>query len=173
MRRAVHGDTHPNIAGSLDALAKLMMRAGRLDDAESLIMEALAITRQALGDRHLMYGGLLSHLGELRMAQGDLVAADSLTARGLELRGTLSGRTGGPYALALRVHALVKVRQRRFEEAEQMLLHALGLLRVQVVPGGRDQREIHDALAQLYTAWGRRDDAARHRALAEPVPIHT
>lgn len=173
LHTAVHGDLHPHTAGSLNALGDFMTRIGRLEEADVLLDKAAATYRATLGERHLLFVAVLADMAELRMAQDDPAAADSLMRRAVDLRGDLAGRTGAPYALILRAHARVRIRLGDLAGAEKMLQHALDLARVQVVEGGRDLREIHDTFAELYTAWGRPTDAARHRALADPVPIPT
>jgi hypothetical protein len=91
----------------------------------------------------------------------------------MRLREQLVGRSQGVHLVDLPQLALVKIRLREFEAAEQMLQQALELGRKQYVEGGRVLRGIHAEFAQLYTAWGRHAEAEQHRALSLPAPIPT
>jgi Flp pilus assembly protein TadD len=54
-----------------------------------------------------------------------------------------------------------------YEEAERVLLEAVGKLEAGLPSGHRDTRAAHRNLAALYAALGRRADAERYRLLSE------
>ena len=64
-RRARLGDEHPDTLASMHGLAGLLGQAGKLAEAEPLLVEALRASRTTLGDEHLHTLSSMSNLAEL------------------------------------------------------------------------------------------------------------
>jgi len=78
IQRRILGDTHTDIALSLDELATLLQYSGDLDSPEPLFREALEIRSAVLGERHAEVGGSKNNLAILLQAKGDLAGAELL-----------------------------------------------------------------------------------------------
>ena len=52
LRKKLLGESHPDVAQSLNNLALLYDSQGRYDEAESLYLQALTIAEQVLGKNH-------------------------------------------------------------------------------------------------------------------------
>lgn len=63
------GDNYPNITENLNNLAKLYQSQGRYEEAEPLLIQALAIAEQALGENHPNTVKIRENLQTLRQQQ--------------------------------------------------------------------------------------------------------
>lgn len=80
------GESHPQTAACLVALAGLCTRQGDFAQAEALYQQALAIQEQALGPEHLDVAENLSGLGELFLMQRKYSQAEVCFTRTLHIR---------------------------------------------------------------------------------------
>jgi hypothetical protein len=135
----------------------------------------LDIARPALGSDHQLIAIYTINLGALHLARGEPEAAETLLRDGLRIR-LLSphmvpnrrrifpeddwsiGATKSLLAASL-------IGRARYGEAEELLLQSRRDLDALPSPPPREVRATITRLVDLYTAWGRRDDAARYRAL--------
>ena len=85
MRRALLGPTHPQVAESLKNIAVLLHFRGKLDDAEKLYREALAILR-AHGPRDAAVAQVIRHLGMLDLQRSEPKLAVSALQEALEIQ---------------------------------------------------------------------------------------
>jgi eukaryotic-like serine/threonine-protein kinase len=160
LQLAVLGPSHPSIGLSKSLLAAVLIQRGGLEEAEPLLLDMLAISRQTYGERSPHYAGAIAELGHLRVAQDRLLEADSLYEAALQLQ--RGYETNMLFVERLRFRADVQTRLGRFEEAERLLNEALQTARAQVSDESPMIREIHHAFVRLYTAWRREADAERH-----------
>ena len=167
LRRGRLGADHPATAESTLELGNLRLRQGRIDEARQLIGDATRIYRRSLGERHPMYAQSLMRLGDVHMQSGDLQAADSAVSVALAIRAERYGPQSHGYIDALRTRALIQTRMGLFTSAEALLRDGLELAEAADAAGAR--RALHAAFVELYTAWNRPADAARHRQLAAPA----
>ncbi|WP_375329519.1 tetratricopeptide repeat protein [Microcystis sp. BLCC-F210] len=63
------GDNYPNVTENLNNLAKLYQSQGRYEEAEPLLIQALAIAEQALGENHPNTVKIRENLQTLRQQQ--------------------------------------------------------------------------------------------------------
>ncbi|MBR9989035.1 MAG: tetratricopeptide repeat protein, partial [Gemmatimonadetes bacterium] len=168
LRRRHLGPDHPATAESMINLGATLVQTGQLEEALSLIRDGAAINRMALGDRHPTYAASLIQLSRMLVRTGDLAAADSAIQIALAIRGERYGRESHPYIGALHQRALVQIALKRFTIAEEVLTEALAL--TSAAGAGSSWRLLHEAFAELYSAWGRPGDVARHRELASRSP---
>jgi tetratricopeptide (TPR) repeat protein len=159
--RRVLGPRHRDIADKLANLAFAQIQSGTFGDARAAIAEALSIggeTGRDLTGYRFLDGRALAGLGQWREAEAvlrDVVAARLAAApptwRVAQAKSELAG-------------ALTA--QRKFADAESLLIDAAA----QLAPGpgqqGREWTLARQRLVALYTAWGRPDAAAKY---AEPT----
>lgn len=83
-RRAL-GDSHPQTAQRLNALANLYTAQGRHDEAEALYRRTLAILESVLGTSHPQVAQALNNLAMLYAAQSRITEAQALYRRALDI----------------------------------------------------------------------------------------
>jgi eukaryotic-like serine/threonine-protein kinase len=160
-RQAVYGADHPLSAP--DLIARLLVRAGRPDEAEPLYRETLDAQRARFGERHPVYMAALTGMTELYLARGEQARADSVLEHVLAARIAESGPDGPDIPDLLWRRARTLTALGRYEDAELLLHDALGrATRKQL---GAVLPFIHEAYADLYRALGRTEDADRHQRL--------
>lgn len=164
MRRSVLGERHVRVAQTLAQLGEALQVAGEAEEAEGLVREALEIFREQLPPGHPSFGRVFRDLGSVlldlgRPSEAEEPLREMMTVYEGRDRPDLVARGGRLLAESL-------WRQGRFEEAESRLLGDLA--------GVTEDAEHHgdqlSALAELYLAWDRPDEAARIRDRAsEPT----
>jgi serine/threonine-protein kinase len=165
IRRSGSDPDNPVLARSMGYVATAVADQGGLDEAEEILREALAHGERTRGgslDRHQN----LSDLGWVLSLQGRWSEARAA----FEDAFTLRLRVGGPDDIILhelyRRWGRILTRAGRHAEAEPHLLEArAGLGRVYAAdhPNHVDARR---ALHELYTAWGKPDEATAYRVPA-------
>jgi serine/threonine-protein kinase len=167
-RRMLFGPRHDAVAGALHALGNEQLRSGDRETAEDTQREALGIWSEALGPEHVATAYALCGLAEAMLAGGAYEDAEVLARRALSIReaGLAAENLLIPQTEAILAGVLTAEEQRA--EAESMLLDALARMRSGLPETHRDVRAVHARLAVLYDAWGRDEEAARHRAAAGP-----
>ena len=155
IRRKALGDAHPGLIPALNNLANALREQGKYDEATSLLREALRIAERALGDAHPLIASCDISLARVDLARGEAAAAEPLLRRALAInqRAYRAGdwRIGATQSLL--GEALTALR--RYDEAENVLVAARGVL---TEGGGREGQvaaENRARLAALYQAWGR------------------
>jgi tetratricopeptide (TPR) repeat protein len=110
---------HPQVAASLNNLAKHFDAQGKLDRAEPLYNRALKITRKTLGAEHPDVAASLDHLGMLYAAQGSYDRAESHYRQALEIRRVKLGAVHALVAQSLEHYSLLLVEMGRPAEAQR------------------------------------------------------
>ena len=164
MRRELFGESHPDVTWPLYNFAFMLMEKGDLVRAESVAREALRFRGRTLPDEHPMVASSLQVIGRCRMERGDPAGAEPFLRESLALR----RRTlpAGHWLLASGESLLGEclAKQRRFAEAEALLLPSDRALRAQFGPDSPRARESAARVENLYAAWGRAAPAERVRA---------
>jgi serine/threonine-protein kinase len=166
MRVQLFGERHPEVSHSLNNLASVRYMRGDLEGAERSFRRLVEIDRDLLGAEHPDYGQSVSNLGSVLHKRQNLAEAEPRFREALAiLEATLDA---DHFQLAVTRGNLGSclVDQERYAEAETYLLEGLRGMRASL---GEDHARTHmvsSRLAELYTAWGRPEDAARY-AVAE------
>lgn len=168
-RRRLYGEEgHYDLMVSLNNLARLLQRRGRLTQAASYFDEILERLDQIPQGRQER---LLRNAADFYAVAGDGVRAEELAERALALLERAAPRLRWRRADVESVLGGALIAQGRFEEAERRLLQSHILLDEQTE--GRDRRYVEEArerVVRLYEAWDRPEEAARFR---QPEPSAT
>jgi tetratricopeptide (TPR) repeat protein len=146
LRRTVLGETHPDVAQSLNHLGILYRRLGDYPAAESLHLSALAIERGALGDSDLAVSRTLANLGFLMPYMGRLAESEGYYRRALAIARGVKGPEDLEVTQAMGQLGAALRRRGRLAEAESLLRDALTVSRRTLAP---DDPALAVALLQL------------------------
>jgi serine/threonine protein kinase/Tfp pilus assembly protein PilF len=172
--RKTLGERHPVVATTLNSLSHVLVAQRRYDEAAVALKDALAIARPALGHDHQLVAIYAINLAQVQLARHNAAGAEVLLNEALPIRARAPGLVPSrrrttveddwsvATTKALLGNSLVV--QRRFADAEAVLLSARRDLDVQPQPSARDVKATITGLVQLYEAWGKREAAAAYRA---------
>jgi tetratricopeptide (TPR) repeat protein len=85
IRRELLGDSHPDVAASLNNLGRLLYEMRDFEDAEPLLREALEIRRVVLGSEHPQVAIVLNNLASLLRAMEEYDEAATMYLEALEI----------------------------------------------------------------------------------------
>jgi serine/threonine protein kinase len=119
------------------ALGKVLADGGRLEEAEPMIAEALAIRRAALGSEHRDTLRSIRGLGRLRRQQGRAAEADQLLSECLADQRRLFGPDDFEVAQTLEELAALRVAEGDSAAAVPLLEETLRIERLLIGPSGR------------------------------------
>ncbi len=166
LAKAKLGPAHPQTLRSLERLAQAYAETGKLDRALPLFEEALKSERARLGPEHPDTLVTLANLAKCLLRQGDFTNAEARARECLGLRQRTTPRDWRTCAVQVTV-GIALLGQKKLEDAEPLLLQGYAGLRERArqIPAGyrREVTEAAQALAQLYEAWGKPEEAARWR----------
>ena len=162
------------MATTLNSLSHVLVTQARYDEAAGALREALEIARPALGSDHQLVAIYAINFASVQLAGNHSVAAEQLLREALPIRARAPGLVPSrrrtisedDWSVAT-TNALLGaslVAQRRYSDAEAVLLKARRDLDTQPQPPARDVKATMNALVRLYDAWGKRDAAAVYRA---------
>jgi tetratricopeptide (TPR) repeat protein len=121
------GADHPVTARSMRALAQALARTDKLDEAEALADQALAIYQRSYGQVHPdLAEGLTARAAILRR-QGRAAEAESIQRQAIEMLREVYGPTHSSVPLAISNLAGIVQEQRRLDEAFDLYREALDL----------------------------------------------
>jgi eukaryotic-like serine/threonine-protein kinase len=174
LQRRALGDNHPVVAATLNSLARTLREQRRYDEAADALQEALTITRAAFGSDHQLVAIYTINLASIQLARNEPAAAERLLREGLRVRSRAPGivpvrrRTvrEDDWSLGATRSLLgaCLLAERRYPEAEDMLLDARRQLEALPASGGAEMKVAIARLIELYVAWGKPDKAASFRA---------
>ena len=173
--RKTLGEKHPVVATTLNSLSHVLVAQHRYDEAAGALQDALAIAGPALGRDHQLFAIYAINLASVQLARHQPVAAEELIREALPIRAGAPGVVPGrrrtiaeddwSLAAAKTLLGASLVAQRRYADAETVLLDARRELDVQPGSPARDTRATIAGLVQLYEAWGKPEAARAYRAL--------
>jgi len=133
LRRALHmreqllGETHPDVALSLQGLATLYWEQGKPDEAEPLFLRALGVWQAQPGSEPPLMAYSLHNLASLYWGQGKYAEAEPLFRRALRIWEEQLGPEHPDVAFGLWGLARISARQGRASQAEALFARALAL----------------------------------------------
>jgi tetratricopeptide (TPR) repeat protein len=161
--RAIFGSVHPEVSATLNNLALLFDAVARHTEANLIWGEVFAADLELIGPDHPETAQTLVSWGYSLLRGGDVKTAESKLRRSIEILAMHFPDDRWQTAAPSSILALCLVSQRRFAEAETLLLGAYESLLPRFERAHpRVQRVIERAVA-LYEAWQRPADAAEWR----------
>jgi tetratricopeptide (TPR) repeat protein len=162
------GPEHPNVATSLNNLARLNDEQGRYEQAELLYKRALAIQEKVLGPEHSDVATSCNNLAGLYDRQGRYEQAKLLYKRARAIQEKVLGPEHPDVASSLNNLAVLYSNQGRYEQAELPHKRALAIREKALGPEHPDVASSLNNLAVLYSNQSRYEQAEPlyRRALA-------
>ena len=146
-RRELLPAGHPDLAESLNHLAKSFHDQGRYEEAEPLYQASLESTRARAPDGDAAVAQNLNDLAMLRRDQGDYETADVVAREALAMRQSVFGGERPEVSAAMHNLGTVLYRQGDYDEAERLFRDALDLDR-------RLRGELHPDVAGSLSSLG-------------------
>ena len=165
INRKILGGGHPEVATNLNNLALLLREKGDLDQAESLFREIIEIDRKNLGDYHPYVAGDMRSLATVLMKKGDHQAAEGYLRQGLAIQRKTFPEKNWQIATTKLLIGSCVVGQKRYREAESLLLEAFPVIQENFGPNHRRTQVAIQDIIELYEAWGKPEKAAEYRSL--------
>ena len=132
IQQRIYGDSHADIAKSLNILGWLHRQKGEFEAADSLLQASLQMRRQIYDDQHLDIARSLNDLAVLKQSRGDYAATDTLLRETIDMRRSLQGENHESVAVALSNYAALKWRLGDMEAAETNMREALTIFQESV-----------------------------------------
>ncbi|MBT8247312.1 MAG: serine/threonine-protein kinase, partial [Acidimicrobiia bacterium] len=121
-RRRAFGDPSSEVAVTLDFLGRVLTDAGRYDEAEPVIHDALAMSREVHGEESIQVAACYQTRAVLEeIARQDYVLAEELTRKEIEIRRAVEGGDTLEIGSALNNLGIFVMLQGRLEEAASIL----------------------------------------------------
>ena len=159
----VLGETSTEYAVRLSNLAVAIEMQGRPDEAETLYERAFTIARARLGDEHLQVAAHALNLSRVQIARGRGASTEQTLRHVVALReGTMEPRDWR-IAQAKSLLAASLVAQRRYADAEPLMLAADRDLADVPGPQARERASNRSRLVALYRTLGRPQQAEAFR----------
>jgi len=159
IREAEFGNSHPEVAASLDQVGELYLLQGELAQAEPLLQSARGLREKLLGKSHPDVALSLHHLATLSLEQGLYSRAEPLFLRAIALREAALDKKHPDVATSVHGLASLYNAQGLYSQAEPHYDRARELREAAL--GGRhpDFATSLNGLASLYSAQGLYDQA--------------
>lgn len=129
LRRRLHGEEHPEVAESLEALGTLAQARGDLGRSEALHRQALAMREKLLGPGDPVVAESLNSLGADLLLKAQYDAAEPLFRRALAINRRHFGNDHEEVATNLGNLGLLEKQRGHPAEAEALYREALGVMR--------------------------------------------
>jgi serine/threonine protein kinase len=161
--KSVFGPDRPEYAQMLNSLAGALETEGRLEEAQSLLDESLDITARHFPASHPRVVTYTLNRARVQVERGHGAETEDVLRRVLEARQQSLPAGDWRIAQAQSLLAAALLAQRRFAEAEPLMIEADRTLTALPGAEGDERRANRARLVQLYTAQGRPDRAAAYR----------
>ena len=156
--------TPPQLVMALNNLAGLFLDLGRDEEIEAMLREVLAVSEGLWGPRHWKVGQAHYSLGTFLLSRADTLAAGEHYRETVAIHTDALGADHGWTAHAKAVLATGLVAERRFDEAERLLLEAYPIMRDDPSAAAYAQDAL-TRIVHLYRVWGRPEKAEEYRAM--------
>jgi tetratricopeptide (TPR) repeat protein len=131
-------------------LAGCFQELGRLEEAKSLLLQAVSLGRASQGPQHPDVANMLSNLGEVLHLTGEWEAAEVAFDESLAIRRKVWGDEHVTVANSLNIMAFLFADQERYEEAEPLYIQSLDMRRRLYGPRRFEVTFALNGLARLY-----------------------
>jgi serine/threonine protein kinase len=120
--RRVYGEPSREVAGALEDVGRILTDAGRFDEADPVLEEALAMTIEVEGEQSLQTAACLVNQSVLlQFWKRDYAAAEELSRRALDIRRAVEETDSLDTASTINGLGILILLQGRYDEAQPLL----------------------------------------------------
>ena len=171
IRRNIVGE-HPDVATALDNLGSVLLAIDSLDQAESVLDESLSMYQSTLGPEHNWNAYVLRNFSKIYWKRGNMKQYVDVLERALAIDMSAGFDETNWRVILDRIWlADGLIKQQRFQEAEDALspLNDWFTESADTLPEAIESRKerIYNRFIDLYTDWGRTDQASQWRQRLE------
>jgi tetratricopeptide (TPR) repeat protein len=167
------GVEHPEYAGAMVELARVLGAQGKHAEAETLLRKALTLFERAPGVEHPPYGQSLQMLSAVLGAQDKFDEAETLLREALAAQEKALGPDHASLSFTLTNLGIALVQQQRLGDAEPVVERALVIVEATLGMKHPETARILTIMAQIQAALGREQaSATARRALDTLVKTH-
>jgi CHAT domain-containing protein/Flp pilus assembly protein TadD len=159
IREKTGGPRHPDVAGSLNNLAKVAEAVGDVSKAESLLQRALGIWESTVGPEHPSTALAVGNLGYLYLDAGEFSKAEALLKRALAINEKTFGPKHPDTAISLGGLASIYLRTGALYAPGSLLQRAIAIDEEVLGPNAPALADHLSALAEVHLARGALDAA--------------
>ncbi|HEX4120922.1 MAG TPA: tetratricopeptide repeat protein [Verrucomicrobiae bacterium] len=123
-QRKLLGNEHPDVAQSLNRLAAVLRKEGKLAQSEAIRREALGMQRKLLGEENAEVAQTLSSLGDVLTIENKLLEAESVHREAFRVRMKVYGKDGNSTVSSLVRLGGVLEKEGKLDEARSLYLEA-------------------------------------------------
>ena len=152
IREKTLGPSKPEVAQTLNDLARLYTTQGRYVDAEPLYKRSLTIYEKSLGPNHPNVAIPLTNFATLYTAQGRYADAEPLYKRSLAIQEKALGSDHPDVANSLSELAALYSKQGQYADAEPLYKRSLAINEKSFGPGHPECCEINEQFRRCYIA---------------------
>ena len=164
----MEGEEHPDIAVGLNHLASVLRDEGRLDEAENMFRQALAVGEHAWGPDQADAARIEVNLGDLLAKRGKLQESERLLRTALRSREKILPSNHPDIFDGQAKLGSVLAQEGRFQEAEPLLLSAWHGVDKASDSNSPSKQRILKEIVDMYAAWNRRTpEAGRAKLVTE------
>jgi len=164
--RRSYGPAHPVYATTLGMTAESFLIMRKLDAAERLYREALAIEPRIRAADHVGIAGHKVGLARVLIERGQYDEAELLLRDAIRMHERGHGPTHSTTTIARGYLGVLLTRRGDFVSADSVLRNAIGVFERQVGRSNADLRQLYGWLADLYVARGQVAASEPYRAIA-------
>ena len=172
INRQLFGEPHPEIAANLSNLGLLSRDRGDYRQADALFAQVVAADRQILGPNHLLVGRALNNWAESVRRSGDPKRAESLLRESVAVHAAALSEGHWQTAMTRSLLGQCLVAQRRFADAERLLLAAYAAILSEFGAAHTRTTAVVEKIVELYDIWKRPGQATEWRTKL-PRPART
>ncbi len=155
------GAEHPRIVVDRLFLAKALYNVGAYEESDAYFRAAQDLAQHTWNKEHLIFADLFVHHGQLLQEQGRCDEAEPMLEEGLRLSSHYFGDQYLMPALAKLSMGQCLLRNDQYADAESFLLASYAFF--ESTPDEEAYTDNRAALVDLYTAWGKPEQAAAYR----------
>jgi serine/threonine protein kinase/Flp pilus assembly protein TadD len=168
-RHRILGDNHPDTIRSIGAEAEILRRQRQFPEAEALFVRVLESQRRILGAGHPSTLRTAASLGRVTLEQQKYTDAEATLREALSSYRNTAPNTWNRFRCESLL-GMSLIGQKKYAEAEQWLLGGYtGMMGLRSTIPAYDQADIPRTaqwVIELYTNWGKPEEAAKWRAKA-------
>ena len=159
IRKKILGKDHPDVAVNKLNVGSTYYYLKNYSKAEQLINEAINTWKGKLNDDHYNFGNGYAWLGKVQNAEGKFKIAYSNLIKSLQIRKKIYDDKN-PLIISTKTEIGISLLgQKKFADAERILLDNYNKIKDEKDFDAKKKKNLLNALAGLYTKWGRKTEA--------------